>query len=238
MELIENKQIFGRIYKITSAMTDEIYVGSTILPLHQRFITHVNNYKLYQEGNYGNCKSFEIIKHGDASIELITEDFFDNRDCMHRLEGEYIQTVPKCINKKIEGRTQKEYNDANIDHIKELRKDYYNKHKDIILQNQREYGKNKYAENIDESRQKSRDKYYKYKDITSQNRKNQRLYNPDEMRAKDKIRRDKYREKHNEHARTKILCEVCGIEHSRGSLSKHIKTKKHQQKLAEKMGTS
>ena len=56
MEDIQNQQITGRIYKIISGLTDDVYVGSTVLPLHQRFSTHVSNYKLFNEGKYGNSK--------------------------------------------------------------------------------------------------------------------------------------------------------------------------------------
>ena len=233
MEDIQNQQITGRIYKIISGLTDDVYVGSTVLPLHQRFSTHVNNYKLFNEGKYGNSKSFEIIKHGDASIELIHEGLFDDRDCLHRLEGEYIQTVPNCVNKQVAGRTRKEYREDNLTNLKEYKKDYYETNKDMILQKGREYRKKVYEQDIEESRRKAREKYYRYKEITSQNIKNKRQENPEEFHAKDKIRREKYREKHIEHAKTKVLCDVCGIEHRRDALSNHLKTKGHQRRLAE-----
>jgi hypothetical protein len=233
MEDIQNQQITGRIYKIISGLTDDVYVGSTVLPLHQRFSTHVNNYKLFNEGKYGNSKSFEIIKHGDASIELIHEGLFDDRDCLHRLEGEYIQTVPNCVNKQVAGRTRKEYREDNLTNLKEYYKDYYDTNKDMILQKGREYRKKVYEQDIEESRRKAREKYYRYKEATSQSRKLKRQDNPEEIRAKDKIHRDKYREKHIEQAKTKVLCDLCGTEHRRDCLSKHIKTKGHQRRLAE-----
>jgi hypothetical protein len=45
----------GKIYKITSSKTDDVYIGSTIQTLNDRFIKHKSNYKLYQnkKSSYG-----------------------------------------------------------------------------------------------------------------------------------------------------------------------------------------
>ena len=63
----------GKIYKITSSKTDNVYIGSTIQTLNDRFLKHKSNYKLYQNNKYANVSSNEILKHGDAKIELIEE---------------------------------------------------------------------------------------------------------------------------------------------------------------------
>ena len=117
----------------------------------------------------------------------IRDRLFDDRDCLHRLEGEYIQTVPNCVNKQVAGRTRKEYREDNLTNLKEYKKDYYETNKDMILQKGREYRKKVYEQDIEESRRKAREKYYRYKEITSQNIKNKRQENPEEFHAKDKI---------------------------------------------------
>ena len=81
MESSEGNQIFGRIYKITSSDTDDVYVGSTLLTLNRRFSNHKNHYKRYAQGIYDHryTKSFEIIKFGDARIELVSEGLFNTK---------------------------------------------------------------------------------------------------------------------------------------------------------------
>lgn len=61
----------GNIYKITSNETEQIYIGSTIQPLHKRLIQHRNKYKRYKNGTYHYLSSFEIVKYDDAIIILI-----------------------------------------------------------------------------------------------------------------------------------------------------------------------
>ena len=102
-----------------------------------------------------------------------------------------------------------------------------------MLQKNKVYRKHVYEKDIEESRRKSRESYYKYKETLSENKKKKRQENPEEIRTQDKIYRDKYREKHIESAKSKILCEVCGIEHRKDALSKHVKTNRHQTLLLE-----
>ena len=59
----------GKIYKITSFQTDDIYIGSTCNPyLSTRFSKHKNNYKSYLNGDFNYISSFEIMKYPDAKI--------------------------------------------------------------------------------------------------------------------------------------------------------------------------
>ncbi len=88
----------GKIYKITSSKTDDVYIGSTIQTLNDRFIKHKSNYKLYQNKKYANVSSNEILKHGDAIIELIEEKEFKNKYDMLLCEGEHIKSNKKCVN--------------------------------------------------------------------------------------------------------------------------------------------
>tara|TARA_R110000868_G_scaffold60828_2_gene185266 strand:+ start:927 stop:1337 length:411 start_codon:yes stop_codon:yes gene_type:complete len=96
----------GFIYKITSPSTDKIYIGSTIIPLQQRFSIHLSKTK------YGinNCNSKLIIALGNAVIECLEEVEYEDEDTLRLKEGECIrQHWDSCVNRMIPGRTQREY---------------------------------------------------------------------------------------------------------------------------------
>jgi len=62
----------GKIYKIYSSHTDKVYIGSTVEPyISNRFSKHRSNYKTCLNGGQKYCSSYEIIKYGDAQIELV-----------------------------------------------------------------------------------------------------------------------------------------------------------------------
>lgn len=109
----------GKIYKIWSLQTDKIYIGSTCQPLSGRMSAHRRDYRKYQNGKYPFVTSFEILKHGDAKIELVE---LVNATCRAEIlarEGHYIRTLD-CVNKRIPDRDKKEY-------MKEYMKEYEKK---------------------------------------------------------------------------------------------------------------
>ncbi len=90
----------GKIYKIESSKTDEIYVGSTCDPLKKRFSGHRNTYNKWVKtnGTSGYYKSFEILKYQDAIITLV-EDFpcQTGKELLDR-ETYYMRTLKGVIN--------------------------------------------------------------------------------------------------------------------------------------------
>jgi predicted GIY-YIG superfamily endonuclease len=56
----QGNQIFGRIYKIVSSETDDVYIGSTIRTLRERFKEHKERYNSYTMGKKYTT-SFEIM---------------------------------------------------------------------------------------------------------------------------------------------------------------------------------
>ena len=125
------KRYNGKIYAIRSFKTDLIYIGSTCEKrLSARFCKHTNAYRRYLNGKYGYTSSFEIIKHDDAYIELIEECENKTKDEIRKIEGGHIRILTyknTCVNKKIEGRSKKEYNEDNKDKQKEYQKEFCNK---------------------------------------------------------------------------------------------------------------
>ena len=128
----------GKIYTIRSYLTDNIYIGSTTQSLTKRLSVHKANYKGFIAGNYRNTTSFEIIKFGDAYIELIEECPCENRNQLCKREGELIR-LTACVNKNIAGRTKAEYCDDNKEQIKEQLKEYREQNKDKIKEKKKEY---------------------------------------------------------------------------------------------------
>ena len=68
----ENKYQRGKIYKIISNQTDDVYYGSTIeIVLSNRLAKHRNNYKSWLSEKFPYITSFEIMKYSDAKIILV-----------------------------------------------------------------------------------------------------------------------------------------------------------------------
>ena len=124
----------GKIYSIRSYKTDKFYIGSTCSLLSKRLYQHNSNYRQFTAGTHNsNVSSFEIIKLGDAYIELLEDFKCDTKDQLHRREGELIREHKEnIVNKVITGRTIKEYNEDNKDKITEQKKAYQADNKDKI----------------------------------------------------------------------------------------------------------
>ena len=93
-----SQEIFGRIYKISSAKCDGCYIGVTTQTLRQRFADHRCHYRKYLEGKIGYATSYEVVKHNDAKMELLFEGLFPNKFALFHTENEYIKAEPKALN--------------------------------------------------------------------------------------------------------------------------------------------
>jgi hypothetical protein len=113
----------GKIYTIRSYQTDDIYIGSTTQTLTKRLSTHKGDFKRWKNGKRHYTTSYEIIKYGDAYIELLELCPCDTKMELCRREGELIRSMD-CVNKEIAGRTPKEYYQENKEKIKERNKEY------------------------------------------------------------------------------------------------------------------
>ena len=120
-----NKYNSSLIYTIRSHQTNKYYIGSTIQSLSKRLTGHRSNYKKYLTNNDNEyASSFEILKYSDYYIELLLAYPCNNKDELHRREGELIrQHKSDVVNIFIAGRTDKEYNEDNKIRIKQYRLD-------------------------------------------------------------------------------------------------------------------
>ena len=138
----------GKIYAIRSYQTDEIYIGSTCSPLSKRMWHHKDDYKKFinNQKKYV-CSSIEILKYEDAYIELIDEIQCKNILELRKHEGNYIRNTD-CVNKRIAGRTDKEYYQDNINKIKynrnknkEKQQKYWKDYRQVNKQKKLDYEK-------------------------------------------------------------------------------------------------
>ena len=126
----------GKIYCLRSHQTDKIYIGSTTQKLSQRMTKHRNHYKYKKTP----LNSYELMSYDDCYIELLENYPCNSKEELCKKEGEYIRKL-NSTNKRIAGRTKK---------------DYYNEHKEQLLEKFKEnYQNNK------EHRKKCSKEYYK-----------------------------------------------------------------------------
>ena len=96
-----NRYANGKIYKIISANTDKIYIGSTCVPkLAIRLARHVIEYKRWRSGNpkakYTN--SFQILAMENYKIVLLEEVSCTQKDYLLMREQYWIDSSSNCVN--------------------------------------------------------------------------------------------------------------------------------------------
>ena len=96
-----------KIYKIKSPNTDKIYIGCTKSKLKRRLCEHNSRYRQFLNNKSHYYTSFDVIKCGDAEIELIEEVKVD-KDA-NVVEGDIIKKTDNCVNRVIAGRTKQQY---------------------------------------------------------------------------------------------------------------------------------
>lgn len=111
----------SKIYKLWSPEGDDIYIGSTTQPLYKRKNSHKKK----------ECSSRILFeKYNDVRIELLESVPCNNKEELIKKEGEYIRNNI-CVNRRIAGRTRKEYREDNKEIIKEKKRLEYLKQKEL-----------------------------------------------------------------------------------------------------------
>ena len=101
----------GKIYKITTPHSSEIYVGSTNYKLLcQRMAKHNEGFKCYQKGKKARyLTSYELLKLGDCEILLLETYPCNGKDELEAREGYWLQKLRDeglvCVNKMTPGAT-------------------------------------------------------------------------------------------------------------------------------------
>lgn len=151
-----NKYSNSKIYKIWSPSHDDlVYYGSTYQSLSQRMATHKNDYRRWKAGKFCKVTSFKIFEEcDDYRIDLVENYPCSNKEELNSKEGEYIKNN-MCVNKRVAGRTDKQYYQDNRDKIKDQVNQYYQDHKEEV----KERVKERYEEHKDRINEKRREKY-------------------------------------------------------------------------------
>ena len=131
----------GKIYKIIDNTNDNIYIGSTCeRSLSIRIAKHRAKYRMYIKNNSSGdyYTSFEILKNDNFSIILLEDYPCENKDQLRMRERYHIEKL-NCVNKRIEGRTEQEYNKMYYEKNKEKLLNQYEMNKEAIKLKHREY---------------------------------------------------------------------------------------------------
>ena len=119
----------GKIYKILNNIDDEVYVGSTIETLGRRMGKHRDAMKKQQQ-----TKLYEHMN--ELGVENFYIELIENFPCndiyeLRAREGYFIREIG-TLNKRVEGRTTKEYHKQYYEEHKEELKQYREEHKEHI----------------------------------------------------------------------------------------------------------
>ena len=99
---------YGKIYKIWTDNSDDVYIGSTVETVSMRMAKHRARYKRFLKTGKGYYTSFIILEQGNIHYKLIEKYPCENRQQLHKREGHW-QKKMTCVNDKTAGRTYKEY---------------------------------------------------------------------------------------------------------------------------------
>ena len=197
---------------------DEIYIGSTTKQyLSQRMDSHRNSYKRWQNGNANKVQVYDLFnKYGIENCKILLLETVNakSKDELTAREGFYIKNT-KCLNKRIEGRTQKEYVNDNKEIISA---------KKSLYRNQNKHKLKLWTEANKEKLQTYRKDYY------NNNKKKLKTYY-DENKDKIKSNRKEYYQLNKLKLSEKVLCDVCNCHISKRKFNCHQQTLKHQNNL-------
>ena len=195
----------GKIYKLVSNMTDDIYIGSCCTPLRQRLFYHKNDFKQWKDGKRKNISSSSVLFElgGDVQIILIEDFATDTKDKLLSRERFYIDNTP-CVNIRRpiifefeRAELNKQYEEA----YSAYRKEHYNANKEHILATRKAY------RSIPENRERE--------NVTA---KQYRLDNREVILQKQK----QYDEANKAYRTEKIKCQKCVKLISKGYMAKHL----------------
>ena len=146
---MENIYQNGKIYAVKNDITDEVYIGSTLVSLSRRMVQHRSDAKKYPDKMPLTRKMNGIgIEH--FYIELVEDYPCKNKEHLNKREGGLIRELA-TINRRVEQRTPTE--------IAEQRREYRDKHHDYFLECRREWAEKNREKLREQSRaQKAKDK--------------------------------------------------------------------------------
>jgi hypothetical protein len=209
---------YGSVYQLASDQTEDVYVGSTICLLSERLAKHKCSYKRYLEGKRKTyVTSYKLCQYDDVRIELLCRPKkMMTKTELERLEGFYINNTENCINKRIAGRTWKEYYAENRDKKLKYHKQWREDNKDTLKVKRDKYYKDVAGVEITCECGLTYKKKHGKRHKESQKHKD--LINGVVKETKEE-RNAKYKARKHE----RINCTVCNKEIARASKARHMR---------------
>jgi len=177
----------GKIYMLEPTCEydeGDVYYGHTTSTLVKRLSEH-------------KCKSnptsskYLIEKYGRDNIKIVLMELYpcSCKDELKAVEAKY-QRENKCVNKRIEGRTPKEYRQDNCEKISEYKKEHHQANREKRLEQYKEYNqvnRDKINEYKKEHYQNNREKILKQKKEYTQANRDKINARRRELRAEKKL---------------------------------------------------
>lgn len=190
----------GKIYLVYIPELEEYgYVGSTVLSLKDRLAGHKYQKTSNQPYQFASCVLFE--EGNEVCIKLLEAYPCDTKQQLLERERYWLQQYPEAVNKNPPILNEEERKARH----KELHLIAYNKNKEHNLAKHREWIEAHKAEEAEKKKQR-------------------RLANLEEARAKERVSRDKRKEKANELKRVKVECPECQKVMNKNSIPLHLKS--------------
>ena len=219
----------GKIYCIRNNVDNDLYIGSSCQPLSKRMAWHRCNRNAKKKQNMRIYQKMNELEVEHFYIELIEEYPCNTVEQLRKREGELIRDLKPVLNKRIEGRTMKEYYNENKDIIIEKSKQRYNENKDAIGEYRKQYRQN----NKEKIKQQDRNKYEKHIDKIRERREKYYENNKEYLLSRDKKRYENNKEEILKKQSQKNECE-CGGCFTNCHRAKHFRTQKHQEYIKNK----
>ena len=196
----------GKIYKIWDVAFTKCYIGSTCEDIKKRYTRHKENYHRYKNGKYHYVSVYDLFdEFGIENCKIVWEEDFScgSKKELEKREG-LIQKENDCINKRVAGRSDKEWRIDHKEHVKLVAKSYRENNPEKCKAN----AQNWYNNNKEYSNAKSRANY---------------ANNKEEYNKQGKIRYEK----------KKLIRYTCACGSDVACIRKkvHERTLKHQQYL-------
>ena len=200
----------GKIYKLVSDQTDDIYIGSTTQTLPARLANHKGHYNShYNSGRSGYMTSFKLLAYTDVKIVLLETYPTISEYFLLARERHWIETLT-CINKNIPTQTGKEWRVKNAEHLKAYKQTNKEKFK-IFDKAYRERNKEKHKE------QRKKNLSIRVQcDICNADLSKGSLLSHKKL---------KHQEQPKKNIPIRVQCDICNLDLNKGSLLAHKKLK-------------
>lgn len=127
----------GKIYQILNNVDNDVYVGSTCVPLAKRLWKHKWEFENRQFIDRPLTNKMKLLGVDAFYIELVENTPCNSKEELRAREGFYIRQRG-TLNKMTAGKTRKEWREEHRDYLKQKARAYYYQHHEEELQKRKE----------------------------------------------------------------------------------------------------